>query len=107
MKKATLKNIIKYFVELLRICDIIFLGIIKVGEAFLLKVLKAFEKSLLIIIKIALILVLFAVFYQFYKGESDELRRALKPHGINRVSAIVSSTFIVVCYIMMRIYGGF
>lgn len=68
----------------------------------MLKLIKAFEKSLLIFIKIALIIILFVVFFKFYKGESDELRR-----GLNRVSAIVSSTFIVVCYTMIRVYGGF
>jgi exopolysaccharide biosynthesis polyprenyl glycosylphosphotransferase len=68
----------------------------------LLKLLKAFEKSTLMFIKFTLIIILFAVFYLFFMGESDELRRS-----INRVSAITSSTFLVVCYAMMRIYGGF
>ena len=73
----------------------------------MLKFFKAFEKSLLVFIKLAFIVLLFVVFYAFYISESDELRRALTPRGINRVSAIVSSTFLVVCYIMMRVYGGF
>lgn len=68
----------------------------------MLKFLKIFQKSLLIFVKILLVFLLFMVFYEFYKGDSDELRR-----GLNRVSAIVGSTFIVICYIMIRVYGGF
>lgn len=71
----------------------------------MLKILKAFEKSLLLFIKVALIVALFLIFYLFFKGESDELRRGMTQ--LNRVSAIVSSTFLLVCYIMVRIYGGF
>lgn len=71
----------------------------------MLKILKAFQKSLLLFIKVALILSLFLIFYLFYKGESDELRRGMTQ--LTRVSAIVSSTFLLVCYVMTRIYGGF
>ena len=68
----------------------------------MLKFLKAFERSLFVLIKVLLIFIMFFIFYIFYKQYSAELQR-----GFNRVSAIVSSTFIVVCYAMMRLYGGF
>lgn len=66
------------------------------------KLIKGFQKSLFVFIKVALVLILFAIFYVFFLGESEELRRS-----INRVSAIVSSTYLLVCYIMIRVYGGF
>lgn len=68
----------------------------------MLKLIKGFEKSLLLLIKVALVLLLFVIFYICYMPHSVELSRS-----VNRVSAIVSSTFILVCYIMIRVYGGF
>lgn len=68
----------------------------------MLKFLKAFERSLFVLVKLLLILVLFVIFYSFYYEYSEELRR-----GINRVSFITATTFIIVCYAMMRLYGGF
>ncbi|MEG0614303.1 MAG: sugar transferase [Oscillospiraceae bacterium] len=71
------------------------------------KFLKAFEKTLLSLSKFILIFTVFALFYLLYMEESPELLRGLEFMKLNRVSAIISMTFIVVCYIMMRIYGGF
>ena len=72
------------------------------GESRLFRYIKGFQKSLFVFVKVALVFVLFMIFYGFFMEESDELRRSL-----NRVSAIISSTYILVCYIMMRVYGGF
>lgn len=68
----------------------------------MLKLLKLFERSLFIVIKLLLIFVLFFIFYIFYYEYSAELQR-----GVNRVSFITSTTFIVLCYALMRLYGGF
>lgn len=77
----------------------------------MLKFIRAFENTLLILIKAALILLLFMLFYLFYSTESPEFYRSLHEfsglESINRVTAITSSTFLVLCFVMMKVYGGF
>lgn len=77
----------------------------------MLNFIRAFENTLLILIKAALILALFLIFCVFYSGESPEIYRSLRYftglESINRVTAITASTFTVLCFMMMRVYGGF
>lgn len=77
----------------------------------MLNFIRAFENTLLILIKTALITALFLLFYLFFSSESPELYRSLNSfsglESINRASAITSSTFIVLCFMMMKLYGGF
>lgn len=65
------------------------------------KLIKAFQRTLFVLLKVTFIVALFLIFFYIYRPESLELQR-----GFNRVSAIISSTFIVVCYMMLRVYGG-
>lgn len=64
------------------------------------KLIKNSEKTLLMLAKVFVVLVLFVIFYAFFLSESPELLR------ISRVSTIISSTFLVLCYIMLRLYEG-
>lgn len=65
------------------------------------KLLRPFERTLFIFLKLILMCSTFAIFFFIYRPESLELQR-----GFNRVSAIISSTFFVVLYIMLKAYGG-
>ncbi len=65
------------------------------------KLIKAFQHTLFVLLKITFIIALFLIFFYIYRSESPELQR-----GFNRVSAIISSTFIIVNYMVLRAYGG-
>ncbi len=67
----------------------------------MIKLLKAFEKSVLSLTKLFLIFLLFLVFYGFYMFDSPELQR------FSRVSTIVTTTFLILCYSMVRLYGNY
>lgn len=67
----------------------------------MLKFIKAFEKSLFSLTKIFLIFVLYLIFYSVYAIDSPELQR------FSRVSTIITTTFLILCYIMLRLYGNF
>lgn len=64
------------------------------------KCVKLFEKTALVLIKFLLIFIVYATFYSFFYKLSPELRR------VSRVSTIVTTTFFVVCYVMIRLYGS-
>lgn len=66
----------------------------------MLKIIKAFEKTLLVLIKFLLIFIVYIIFYSFFYKFSPELQR------VSRVSTIVTTTFLVVCYVMIQLYGS-
>ena len=65
-----------------------------------LKFVKTFEKTVLVLMKFLLIFIVYLIFYGFFCKYSLELRR------ISRVSTIVTTTFFVVCFVMIRLYGS-
>lgn len=71
----------------------------------MLRLVKAFERTFAILGKLcfmlALFIIFYSIFYALYEEVSPELQR------ISRVSAVVTITYFVVQYAMIRIYGGF
>jgi lipopolysaccharide/colanic/teichoic acid biosynthesis glycosyltransferase len=67
----------------------------------LIKLIKAFEKTMLSLTKLFLIVLLYLVFYGFYVFDSPELQR------FSRVSTIITSTFLILCYAMIRLFGNY
>lgn len=73
-----------------------------------LRTLKIFQKTFLLVMRVILMMALLSAFYGAFVPFSVELRRTLATsYGFNRVSTIVTMTFLVVEYFMIRLYGGF
>ncbi len=66
----------------------------------MLKFIKAFEKTVLVFIKLFMILILYMVFYRFFCDFSPELSR------VSRVSVIVTTTFLLLCFVMIKLFGS-
>ena len=66
---------------------------------------KTFQRSIIVLVKLLLIFSMLAVFYGVYLTENANLR--VEMSRISRVSTIVITTFLVVFYAMLRIYGGY
>lgn len=66
----------------------------------MLQFIKAFEKTLLVVIKLFMIFILYMIFYRFFADYSAELTR------FSRVSVIIATTFFVLCYIMIKLFGS-
>ncbi|NMA79526.1 MAG: sugar transferase [Clostridiales bacterium] len=67
--------------------------------------LKAFERTFTTLVKAFFVLLMFAIFYGFFLFDGAELRTELL--RVSRVSAILTMTFLVLHFSMIRIYGGY